>query len=247
MCDWKNGTRYRNWEKQPCFFSYFLWLFFGKKISPHVFISIFICSVVFYGRRELKGAKTGEGRRGGGRGKRIGKGREGGRLFMFVLLLLAYSSYAQVFISYMRMTLFRFPLLCTSIHQLYEDDFVSFSFVMHKYFLLWVTINRARGLKVVINLKPPNIEANCRMPLAICALSPYIQFIYSSLSNTILLLKAYVYSSLCFLLYHLTLHGFCSLDIPHLRCCLLITMGYLNMCSVEIPVTYIIAKYSEIC
>ena len=133
MCDWKNGTRYRNWEKQSFFFPTFFGYSLEKKISPHVFISIFICSIVFYGRRELKGAKTGEGRRGGGRGKRIGKGREGGRLFMFVLLLLAYSSYAQVFISYVRMTLFRFPLLCTSIYQLYEDDFVSFSFVMHKY------------------------------------------------------------------------------------------------------------------
>ena len=110
MCNWKNGTRYRNWEKQPCFFCYSL----EKKTSPRVYFYFHLFRCFLWEEEGIEGGKDGGGKKGKGTGKENREGEGGGRLFMlmwFVLLLLAYSSYAQVFISYVRMTLFRFPIV----------------------------------------------------------------------------------------------------------------------------------------
>ena len=95
------------------FFFVILW----KNITTCVYFYFHLFHCFLWEEEEIEGGKDGGGKKGRGTGKENREGEGGGKailLMWFVLLLLAYSSYAQVFISYVRMTLFRFSIVGNS-------------------------------------------------------------------------------------------------------------------------------------
>ena len=75
MCNWKNGTRYSNWEKQPWFFL----LFFGKNITTCVYFYFHLLCCFLWEKEGIEGGKDGGGKKGKGTGKENREGEGGGK------------------------------------------------------------------------------------------------------------------------------------------------------------------------